>query len=77
MVKLVVMVILIGVLGLTWLPNFTGAIQMSQNTIHEWLGSDSEFYELVSKLWILSSHPLFQISISAGVLVFGARVLFV
>lgn len=76
MLKIVAVFIVIGALGLIWLPNFSGALQMAENTLKHYLDKNSDLYILVSKLFILGSHPLFQISMSAGILIFGARILF-
>lgn len=77
MVKLVLFLVLGTILGLTFIFNIVNSMGIAFDTIKSWLDSENDFYNLISHLFIITTHPLFLLFLSFGIIFIGIRVMFI
>lgn len=65
------------IVGFTFLANISGATQFALSYLGSWFDKEKDFYQLVSNLFVLASHPIWQVFIYTGVLIMGIRVMFI
>ncbi|ELL44356.1 hypothetical protein [Spiroplasma melliferum] len=76
MLKLIVFGVLGIILGFTFVANIFAASQSAIEIIKTWSESNNAFYNLVSQLFILATHPIMQLFLAFGMLFIIIRVVF-
>lgn len=76
MLKLIVFAVMGVILGFTFVANIFVASQSAMDIIKTWSESNNAFYNLVSQLFILATHPIFQLFLAFGIIFIVIRVVF-
>lgn len=77
MVKLIFFFVIGLTVGFGFITNIVMATDLGFSTVKHYLQSANDFYKLVAQLFIITTHPIFQLYIAFGIIIMGIRIIFI
>ncbi|WP_425379388.1 hypothetical protein [Spiroplasma endosymbiont of Stenodema calcarata] len=77
MVKLIFFFVIGLTVGFGFIANIVMATDLGFTTVKNYLQSANDFYKLVAQLFIIATHPIFQLYMAFGIIIMGIRIIFI
>ncbi|WP_425379938.1 hypothetical protein [Spiroplasma endosymbiont of Stenodema calcarata] len=77
MIKLIFFFVIGLTIGFGFIANIVMATDLGFSTVKHYLESVNDFYKLVAQLFIIATHPIFQLYMAFGIIIMGIRIIFI
>ncbi len=71
MIKLIFFFVIGLTVGFGFIANIVMATDLGFSTVKHYLESANDFYKLVVQLFIIATHPIFQLYMAFGIIIMG------